>query len=206
MKIYSKLPRNNYSSQLSFRSCLRLLVFALVIFLPIEMALAKEEKTDPAKSREDYPLVESVNLDTNIDVPWSEPIIVKDPFEEEFIGIFDRNYFSARLLNTRVRIEVISLWSADHIRFLLAFRNQTASKDCLRGITLFKVTNVYLKIGDKVVILKGKNNIFPVNDELAKALKNLLTKELKIRLVAENGKIVDSVIGEKTVRAWQEIF
>ncbi|MEM9275195.1 MAG: hypothetical protein AAGA80_19860 [Cyanobacteria bacterium P01_F01_bin.143] len=211
------MPDRNGFCQLKQPSSLLSLFFALVIFLPTELAFANEEKTQLAKSRPDYPLVESANLDTNLDVPWSEPAVVQDPFEGEFIGVFDRHYFSDRLLNTRARIEVVSLWSADTIRFLLAFRDrscifnssfshQTVSRDCSGDSAVLKVTNVYLKLEDEVVLLEGKNNRFAVNDELAIALKNLPTENLAIRLVVENGEIVDSVIGEETVKALQEVY
>ena len=109
------------------------------------------------------------NLDTDLDVPWSEPVLVQDPFEGEFIGIFDRHFFYSRVLNTRARLEVVSLWSPDTIRFLLAYRDrdcnfsstfyhQTLSRDYWASNAALKITDVYLKLGEEVFRLKSNNS------------------------------------------------
>lgn len=62
------------------------------------------------------------------------PLIV-DPFEGEGVGIFDKNYFYKRLLNTNTRVEVISLWRRDSIRLLLAY----SDRNCLSGDSFYPV-------------------------------------------------------------------
>lgn len=92
-----------------------------IILLSTEAVLSQERKEELAVSTADYPVVESASLDTDIDILWSEPVVIQDPFEGEFIGIFDRHYFYSRVLNTSARLEVVSLWSPDTVRFLLAY-------------------------------------------------------------------------------------
>ena len=185
--------------------------------LPIPFVRAIEEDSKLAKSSEDLPLVESANLDTDLDVPFSQPVKIQDPFEGEFIGIFDRHFFFSRLLNTSGRVEVVSLWSPDTIRFLLAYRNRDCnfssgfsstilSRNCLALNTALKITDVYLKIGEVVFRLEGKNSRFEVDDSLATALRNSPAGKIDIRLVTASGESVDSEIGEETVKAWKAVY
>ena len=194
-----------------------LAIALMMTLLPIQLVKAIEEDNKLSKSSADLPIVESANLDTNLDVPWSQPVKIQDPFEGEFIGIFDRHFFFSRLLNTSARVEVVSLWSQDTIRFLLAYRNRdcnfnsgfsstTLSRNCLALNTALKITGVYLKIGEAVFRLEGKNGRFEVNDKLAQALRNSPAGNINIRLVTASGKLVDSEIGEETVKAWQAIY
>lgn len=171
-----------------------------------------------AKVSKKLPTVSSAALGTNMNVPWSQPVRIIDPFEGDYVGIFDRNYFYRRFLDTNARVEVVSLWSLNSIRFLLAYRD----RDCLSGHSFnyigslgvdcstfnaaLSITNLLLKIGDRVFRLEGQNSTFAVSDELAAALKNSPTGNVSIRLVAESGEAVDSEIGEGTVKAWKDIY
>ena len=174
--------RKNCFVRCQFRWQTVLLGISTIILLSTESALSEERQKKLAVSKTDYPVVESATLDTDIDVPWSEPVVVQDPFEGEFVGIFDRHFFYSRVLNTSARLEVVSLWSPDKIRFLLAYRDrdcnfssstfhhQTLSRDCLVSNAALKITDVYLKLGEEVFRLEG------------------------------------SKIGEETVKAWQSIY
>lgn len=170
-----------------------------------------------AKVSKELPVVRSTALGTNIDVPWSQPVRIVDPFEGEGVGIFDKNYFYKRLLNTNARVQVISLWQPDSIRLLLAY----SDRDCLSGHTFYptligreclvsnaglQVANLSIKIGDRVFRLEGQNNKFLVSNELARALKTSPTGNVKIRLVTESGATVDSEIGKGTVQSWKAIY
>jgi hypothetical protein len=197
---------------------LGLLILAIAFwnFWPILVANGIED-TKLAKSSEELPLVESANLDTNLNVPWSQLVRIQDPFEGEFVGIFDRHYFYNRILDTEARIEVISLWSPDTIRFLLAYSDRNCDfnssiydyglhTNCLTSNAALKITDVYLKIGEEVFRLKSKNSRFKVNGKLANALKNSPSGNVNIRLVVENGETIDSAIGEETVKQWEKIY
>lgn len=193
------------------------LTITITSVIPPESVVAQNNNL-LAKVAKELPVVKSAALGTNMSVPWSQPVKITDPFEGDYVGIFDRNYFFRRLLNTNARIEVVSLWSRNSIRFLLAYRD----RDCLSGHSFYyvdslgvncstfnkalNVTNLLLKIGDQVFRLEGQNSTFEVSDELAAALKNSPTGNVRIRLVAESGQAVDSEIGKGTVKAWKAIY
>lgn len=180
-------------------------------------SVADRDSDRLAKAAAELPIVESSALGTNMDVPWSQPVRIIDPFEGDYVGIFDRNFFVKRFLNTDARVEVISLWSRNSVRFLLAYGDRDClstlsfypslgNTNCITSNTTLKITDLYIKVGDRVFRLEGQNNTFQVSDELATALKNLPPGNVSIRLVAETGASVDSEIGEKTVQAWKEIY
>ena len=218
MSIDDRESGKNHFNRCQFKQRFIFLGAAIAIALSAQTALTSEKNGQLTVSTSDYPVVESAKLDTDLDVPWSEPVIVQDPFEGEFVGIFDRHFFYSRVLNTSARLEVVSLWSPDTIRFLLAYRDrdcnfssstfhhQTISRDCLVSNAALKITNVYLKLGEEVFRLESNNSRFTVDDRLATALKNSPSGNVDIRLIVENGETVDSKIGKETVKAWQVIY
>lgn len=187
-----------------------------ITILPLKAVIAQDYNLI-AKVSKELPVVRSTALGTNIDVPWSQPVKIVDPFEGEDVGIFDKNYFYRRLLNTNTRVQVISLWRRDSIRLLLAYSDRDclsghsfypvlSGRDCSASNAALEVNNLLLKIGDRVFRLSGQNSRFQVSDELALALKNSPTGNVSIRLVTESGETVDSEIGKGTVQSWKAIY
>lgn len=185
------------------------------IFIP-QVAGAQERQL-AAKISKELPVVRSTALDPGIDVPWSQPVRIIDPFEGEYIGIFDKNYFYQRLLNTNVRVQVVSLWRPDSVRFLLAYNERDCywghgffysgiGRNCLSDNAALQLTNLLIKIGDRVFRLEGQSSRFQVNPELAAALKNAPSENISIRLITQSGETVDSEIGKGTVQAWKAIY
>jgi hypothetical protein len=181
-------------------------------------ALAQQNNLS-AKASTELPVVDSATLSTQMNVPWSQPVKIVDPFEGSFVGIFDRHYFYRNFLNNyNTRFEVVSLWQPNSIRLLLTYGDRdcflknysfslsTPITRCVTASNPQNVNELSLKIGEQVFRLRGKNNTFEVNQELATALKNSPSENVSIRLVAEGGAEVDSVIGEKTVEAWKTIY
>jgi len=80
-----------------------------------------------AQAAQEVPVVSSAALGQNMDVPWSRPVRINDPFEGSYLGVFDRNYFYRRFLNNNVRFEILSLWSPNSVRFLLASRERNCA-------------------------------------------------------------------------------
>ncbi len=217
MSIYDREAEKNYFAQCRLKWSFFFLAAAMAIALSAESALTDEKNGKLAISATNYPIVESSNLDTDLDVPWSEPVTIQDPFEGEFIGIFDRHYFYSRVLNTSARLEVVSLWSPDTVRFLLAYSDRdcnysstfyhpSINTDCLTSNAALKITDVYLKLGQETFRLEGNNSRFKVDDKLANALKTSPTGNVDIRLVTESGESIDSEIGQETVKSWQTIY
>ena len=170
-----------------------------------------------ANASTELPIVDSAALGTRPRPPWSEPVQINDPFEGDFIGVFDRNFFFGRISDTRARIEVQSLWSREEIRVLLTTRD----RECLgrsfrhRGASSFacsefnnarNLIELFIRINGEVFQVEGQNNVFPVSNELAQALQNAPEGNVSIRLVGENGETIDSEIGEDTVEAWKTVY
>jgi hypothetical protein len=188
--------------------------------LVLPKSVVAKQRNQIAKASTELPVVKSAALGTDIDVPWSEPVKIEDPFEGNYVGIFDKHTFRSDFLNTNARVEVVSLWSRNSIRFLLAYRD----RNCLSGYgfhypysigsgvgcavskNTLEITNLYIKLGEQVFRLEGNNSRFNVSDELATALKKSPTENVSIRLVAESGEALDSKIGKGTVEAWKAIY
>lgn len=161
------------------------------------------------------PVVRSAALGLNMDVPWSQPVRVDDPFEGNFLAVFDRNYFPSRLLDAR-RVDVVSLWSRQSIRVLLAARDRECiigdfydslwGHSCVELGAAKKVSELLVRVGDRVFHATGENGVFQVSQELAKALQTAPDAKVNIRLVTEKGETVDSEIGTETVRAWKTVY
>lgn len=165
----------------------------------------------------DLPVVRSAALGTSSNLPWSKPVRVTDPFEGNFVAVFDRNFFYKEILNTNARVEIQSIWSRQSIRFLLT----ASDRDCLRGhsysstlsgfncselIGSKNIIELFVKVGEQVFRVPGQNSTFPVSNDLANALQNAPIENIGIRLVTESGGTVDSEIGKETVKAWKTVY
>jgi len=161
--------------------------------------------------------VDSAALGTSRNVPWSEPVQINDPFEGNFIGVFDRNYFYDRFLNTTARIEVQSLWSPQSVRFLLVTRDRdcfnqpfhyglSSNLGCSEFNNARNITELFLRINEQVFQVAGQNSTFPISRELAQALQAAPEGNVSIRLVTESGETIDSEIGQRTVEAWRTVY
>ncbi|MDZ8108935.1 MAG: hypothetical protein RM338_25380 [Nostoc sp. DedQUE12a] len=170
-----------------------------------------------AQASINLPLVKSAGLSPDMDVPWSKPVRILDPFEGEFLGVFDRNYLGGYLYRNGSK-QVISLWTPSSVRLLVTVNSGQAKSsfytagtlyprpDYLRFVTTQKVDKLLIKVREKVFQLDGSTGTFVVNQELATALKNAPDENLDIRLVLEGGQTVDSEIGKGTVKAWRSIY
>lgn len=173
--------------------------------------------TVSASATTDLENVNSAALGAGRNLPWSEPVQINDPFEGNFMGVFDRNYFYERLLNTNARIELQSLWSPQSVRFLLITRH----RNCLSGSIRYDTSHnlgcssvnnsrnlieLFVKINDQVFQVSGKNSKFPIGDQLAQALQTAPEGNVSIRLVTESGETINSEIGKGTVKAWKTVY
>ncbi|MEH2415470.1 hypothetical protein [Nostoc sp.] len=180
-------------------------------------AFTVQEIASLAQASSDLPVVKSVGLSPNMDVPWSKPVRIVDPFEGEFLGVFDRNSLGGNLYREGSE-QVLSLWTPSSIRVLVTVNSGQATSsfytagrvyprpDFLRFVTTKKVDKLLLKIREKVFQLDGSTGTFAVSQKLATALKNAPDENLDIRLVLEGGETVDSEIGKGTVKSWRKIY
>ncbi|MBN3922622.1 MAG: hypothetical protein HWQ37_05580 [Nostoc sp. NMS4] len=170
-----------------------------------------------AQASSDLPVVKSAGLSPDMDVPWSKPVRIVDPFEGELFGVFDRNFLGGYLYREGSK-QVISLWTHSSIRVLVTVNSSQARSsfytagrvyprpDYLRFVSTKKVDKLLLKVREKVFQLDGSTGTFAVSQELATALKNAPDENLNIRLILEAGQTVDSEIGKGTVKAWRSIY
>lgn len=86
------------------------------------------------------------------------------------------------------------------------FNDGFSDSVCVINNDTQKITGLSIKIGDRVFQLENKNGQFPVNSELATALKNAPEQNAQLRAIADNGEVIDSAIGKGTVRAWRSIY
>ncbi|WP_375512511.1 hypothetical protein [uncultured Nostoc sp.] len=180
-------------------------------------AFTVQEVASLAQASSDLPVVKSAGLSPDMDVPWSKPVRIVDPFEGQFLGVFDRNSLGGYLFREGSK-QVISLWTPSSIRLLVTVNSDQARSsfytagrvyprpDYLRFVTTKKVDKLLLKVREKVFQLDGSTGTFAVSQELATALKNAPDENLDIRLVLEGGQTVDSEIGKDTVKAWRNIY
>lgn len=77
---------------------------------------------------------------------------------------------------------------------------------CIVSSGTEKITGLSVKVGERVFQLENKNGQFPISSELAAALKTAPEQNVQLRATADNGEIVDSSIGQGTIRAWRSIY
>jgi hypothetical protein len=221
-------------SKLSQKIPIFLFSTAVVVLLPrICTAFSFSEESRFALALPNYRVVKSAGLSPDMYVPWSKTVRVSDPFEGEFLAVFDRNYLGGYLYNEGAK-QIISLWNRKNVQVLVTVNSGVAGSfhnivflhsghlgfyrhfysdgftypqpDYLEFVTTKKVLTLLLKVREEVFQLEGTNNTFVVNDKLALALKNAPKQNLDIRLILEGGQTVDSKIGKETVTAWQSIY
>jgi hypothetical protein len=176
-----------------------------------------QEVASLGQTSSDLPVVKSAGLSPDMDVPWSKAVRIVDPFEGEFLGVFDRNSLGGYLYREGSK-QVISLWTPSSIRVLVTVNSGQAMSsfytagyvyprpDFIRFVTTKKVDKILLKVREKVFKLDGSTGSFAVSQELATALKNAPDENLNIRLILEGGQTVDSEIGKGTVKGWRSIY
>jgi len=207
-----------------------------VLTLTVTIAAAVSARVPESRAiAADIPVVKSVVLGANSDVPWSQPVKVTDPFEGNYLAVFDRHYFYRRFLSANTRTTVVSLWSPKTVRFLLTDRSRdcfsghglynrfarhgfygrfanrgfytsSLGLDCVASNSIREVIGLSVKLGERVFRLEGKNSAFAVSSDLAKALRNSPVGNVDIRLVTRSGETIDSEIGKGTVKAWKAIY
>ncbi|MEH2071900.1 MAG: hypothetical protein V7K47_27750 [Nostoc sp.] len=196
-----------------------LLAASLAVLSPRVCTASSVQKLPSlAQASTNLQVVKSAGLSPDMNVPWSKPVKIVDPFEGELFGVFDRNYLGGYLYRSGSK-QVISLWTPSSIRLLVTVNYDRASSsfytagniyyprpDYVRFVTTKKVDKLLLKVRGQVFQLDSSTGTFAVNKELATALKNAPDENLDIRLVLEGGQTVDSEIGKQTVKAWRSIY
>ncbi|WP_038026184.1 hypothetical protein [Synechococcus sp. PCC 7336] len=140
-------------------------------------------------------------------IPWSEPVMVRDDFDGDYLAVLDRNYDGSLTWGNK-DAGVISNWSRNYIRVVAYTRErQCGFWSCNTNETVQETSRLRVKVGDTVYNLEGVNGNFPVSEELAAALRNAPPGEAKIRISIEgSGASIDNDIGLDTVEAWRVVY
>ena len=166
----------------------------------------REANRDPDTG---FVVINNKDWRTSEDVPFSEPIIVNDPFDGNYLAVLDKN-FSGRLALGTYQEGVITNWSERYIR-VYAYTIQKPCSGvelfCPHSITVHETSNFEVKVGDEVFRLEGENGNFNVTPELAIALRNAPPGKAITRISLEgSGSQIVNDIGAGTTEAWHTVY
>lgn len=160
-------------------------------------------------STANYPVINSFDwrtLDPN-KIPWSQPVTVNDPFDGNYLAVFDRNY---KDLAIGGRASIVSEWSRQFIKVygFIGVTNCGAFLIC--GARLADAPAVYLeiKVGRQVFRLEPNGaGTFPVSNQLVAALAQAPASDALIRVTLDGvNQPITSAIGAGTVKAWKVVY
>ncbi len=144
----------------------------------------------------------------NLDVPWSEAVIFKDPFDGGTPTVFDRN-FAGDSYWSGSQTGVLTKWTLKNIGVFAYKKTRNCGFLTCRDSTDTSVVGktLEIKISDKIFRIEGEDGVFLVSDELSKALANAPVGQAIIRVnLAGSGASSTNPIGEKTVQSWKRIY
>lgn len=128
-------------------------------------------------------------------IPWSETKVFEDPVVGTYVGVMDRNYIPGA---SRIH----TLWYKDTI---LAEGIQVFGTTAIR----YEFNVMMIPTGESYLVIRGCDGRFPVNENVARALRNQpeAGKSIFIKLYAEGSGVGNlNEIGAGTVKAWKKIY
>lgn len=146
---------------------------------------------------------------TDDNVPFSEPVIVNDPFDGNYLAVIDKNFSGSLSFEAR-QSGVITSWSERYIRvYAYAIQKPCSGIDwiCPPTTTVRETSSLEIKVGDQIFRLEGLNGNFPVSPELAEALRDAPPGPALTRIaLEESGELITNEIGAGTTEAWQVVY
>ena len=148
-----------------------------------------------------YDNVESYMLDSDFrspskKIPWSDTKVLEDPVVGSTVGVLDRNYIPG---GSRIH----TAWYRD---IIIATGLEISPQ---LGVTkVYEYDVMMIPAGDSYFVLRGCNGRFPVNEELAEALRGQIPgKTIFIKLYAEGfgGGVLTST-GSGTTAEWKKVY
>ena len=148
---------------------------------------------------------------TSEDIPLSEPVIVNDPFDGNYLAVIDKNYSGSLAVGIGTRQEgIITNWSEQYIRvyaYLIEKPCSGINLFCPPSVTVRETSSLDIKVGDQVFRLEGTNGNFPVSPEVAAALRNAPPGPALTRITLEgSGSTITNEIGGGTTEAWHVVY
>lgn len=176
--------------------------------LALSLIVVSAYISTPASAQIDiskFPLLNASDWRTAERAPWSEPIVIKDEFDGNYLAVLDKNY-NDNIWNG-YKSGIISNWSRKYLRIYSYVSPPCRGYFCQRAVHIRESNRVSIKAGEKIFKLEGKNGVFTLNDEIAYALKTLDKKTTRIKVMFENsGDEIVNDIGEGTVRSWKTVY
>lgn len=194
---------------LSALTCPGLLQSPLLAQPSLESSSSTTTRVVAQASIGNYPVINDVDWrSVNAqNIPWSQPVTINDPFDGNYLAVFDRNY---KNIAYGGRASLVSEWSRRFIKVhgFMAVPNCAGFLIC--GDSLADAQAIYLeiKVGGQVFRLQPNGaGTFPVSNQLAVALASAPPGDALIRvtLLGVNQPIT-SAIGSGTVKAWKVVF
>ncbi|PZV18924.1 MAG: hypothetical protein DCF20_02400 [Pseudanabaena sp.] len=141
-------------------------------------------------------------------IPWSQPVIVSDPFDGNYLAVLDRNY---KDLAYGGRASVVSSWSRDTIRvfgFIGVQERCGFFLSCANNLVAARADYLEIKVGNQIFRIQGDGSgSFPVSPQLAVALATAPPVDALIRVTFDGyTHPVTSAIGTGTVRSWKVVY
>lgn len=160
-------------------------------------------------STANYPIINSfdwrsVNAEN---IPWSRPVTVNDPFDGNYLAVFDRNY---KDLAIGGRASIVSEWSRQFIKVYGFIGVPNCAGFLVCGGRLADAPALYLeiKVGGQVFQLEPNGiGTFPVPNQLAAALATAPAGDALIRVTLDGvNQPITSAIGAGTVNTWKIVY
>ncbi|NER81448.1 MAG: hypothetical protein F6K42_18150 [Leptolyngbya sp. SIO1D8] len=173
---------------------------------PVEVAALPEAPTTqvsrlPDNLPADLPVIDESTWRQQSGVPWSQPLIVRDDFNGDYLAVLDRDYSSSGFFS-RTTSGILTNWSADQ----LAVHAYEEEESYLMSYSCWSVRQLVLQIGQQTFYLKGENNIFRISDDLASVLASQPLETPRLSYPQSNGEVITREIGPGTVEAWSVIY
>jgi hypothetical protein len=151
------------------------------------------------------PLLRTNDWRAETNLPWSQPVVMADEFEGNYLAVFDKNFQDN--FWTGEKSGIVSNWSRKYLRIYSYYSVPCKGIFCQRKNIINQASQVSIKVRDNVFRLEGKSGNFNLNEGLAYALKTAPSGRTRIKILfEENGREVINDIGEGTVQAWKTVY
>lgn len=170
------------------------------------LAQAGSEGDAAAEATETYQRLGDQDWRTSQNIPYSQPVVINDPFDGDYLAVIDHN-FSGDLFLYGVKSGVVTNWSEDFIRVYSYVEESCGRLFCANNVRIHESNSLEIKIGEEVFRLTGTNGNFEVSPELASALGSAPAGPALTRLrFEESGETLTNEIGSETTAAWHVVY
>jgi hypothetical protein len=151
-----------------------------------------------------YPVVNSGDWRSlNRNLPWSRPVVVRDPFDGDYLAVLDRNYRTYG----DATVTAVTIWSKNTIRAVGYVQVQDCGPYlgyCSDDLVSRQASYLEVKVGNQIFRIPGDGSgNFPVSPALASAPSGQALTRITFDGI---GQPVNNPIGAGTVQAWKVVY